>query len=125
MSDRVSSVATTAAPDPRAKSHWRNQRASAIAMLPLGFWFLYMLLNLPALDHATVTAWIADPLQAFLLLLFGLCALWHSAIGVQVVVEDYVGGRLHAPTARLLKLAHWAAAIAIAWSIWVIAVGSA
>lgn len=125
MSDRVAPVTTAATPDPHAKSHWRNQRASAIAMLPLGLWFLYMLLNLPALDHATVIAWIADPLQALLLLLFAFCALWHSALGVQVVVEDYVGGRLYAPTARLLKLAHWAAGIAIAWAIWVIAVGSA
>jgi succinate dehydrogenase / fumarate reductase membrane anchor subunit len=112
-------------PDPHATRHWRNQRVSAIALLLLGPWFIYGLLSLPALDHATVTAWIAEPLQALLLLLFAWSALWHSALGVQVVVDDYVGGRLHTPTARILQAAHWAAAIAVAWSIWTIALGSA
>jgi succinate dehydrogenase membrane anchor subunit len=125
MSDRRPPETTTLVADPHARRHWLGQRASAIAMLPLGLWFMYMLLHLPALDHATVTAWIAEPLQALLLSLFALCALWHSALGVQVVVEDYVGGRLFAPTARILNLAHWAAAFAIVWSILAIALGSA
>ena len=94
---------------------------SAIALLLLGPWFIYRLLMLPALDYATVTAWIAEPLQAILLLLFAWSALWHSALGVQVVVDDYVGGHLHAPTARILQVAHWVAAVAVAWSIWTIA----
>ncbi|MFZ2506868.1 MAG: succinate dehydrogenase, hydrophobic membrane anchor protein [Steroidobacteraceae bacterium] len=113
----------TERPDPQARRHWRNQRLSAIALLPLGGWFLYMLLTLPALDYAAVTAWISEPLQALLLLLFSWFALWHSALGVQVVIEDYVAGRLHAPTARLLQLMHWAAAIAAGWSIWMLAAG--
>jgi succinate dehydrogenase hydrophobic anchor subunit len=60
-----------------------------------------------------------------LLLLFAWCALLHSAQGVQVVVEDYVGGRLHIPTARILKVAHVAAALAVACSIWILASGRA
>lgn len=112
-------------PDPHATRHWRNQRVSAVALLLLGPWFIYALLSLPALDHATVTAWIAEPLQALLLLLFAWSALWHSALGVQVVVDDYVGGSLHAVTARLLQAAHWAAAAAVAWSIGMIALGIA
>lgn len=112
-------------PDSHATRHWRNQRVSAIAVLLLGPWFMYALLSLPALDYATVTAWIAAPLQALLLLLFAWSAIWHSALGVQVVVDDYVGGRLHTPTGRVLQAAHWAAGIAVAWSIWTIALGGA
>jgi hypothetical protein len=41
------------------------------------------------------------------------------------VVEDYVGGRLHIPTARILKVAHVAAALAVACSIWILASGRA
>jgi succinate dehydrogenase / fumarate reductase membrane anchor subunit len=125
MSGRAPRDAANAPPDPHATVHWRNQRISAIALVPLGIWFLYALLGLPTLDYVTVTTWFAEPLQALLLLLFAWCALWHSALGVQVVIEDYVGGRLHAPTARILKIAHWAAAIAVAWSIWAIALGGA
>jgi succinate dehydrogenase / fumarate reductase membrane anchor subunit len=125
MNMQVPPGATTAPPHRHATRHWRNQRVTAIALLPLGLWFLLTLLSLPDLGHATVSAWIAQPAQAVMLLLFAWCALWHSAQGVQVVVEDYVGGRLHAPTARLLQIAHWAAAITVAWSIWMIALGGA
>lgn len=112
------------APDRHATSHWRNQRASSIALLPLGLWFLFALLNLTDLGHATITAWIARPFQALLLLLFTWCALWHSSLGVQVVVEDYVAGpRLVAAMLRLLRIVHWAAALAAAYAIWLLATG--
>ena len=125
MSGRSVQGAAATRADPHATRHWRNQRVSAIALLLLGPWFIYKLLMLPALDYATVTAWIAEPLQALLLLLFAWSTLWHSALGVQVVVDDYVGGRLHVPTARFLQVAHGAAAIAVGWSIWMIALGGA
>jgi succinate dehydrogenase / fumarate reductase membrane anchor subunit len=112
-------------PHPDATSHWRNQRLTAIALVPLGLWFLMALLSLPDLGYATVSTWIARPSQAVLLLLFAWSALLHSAQGVQVVVEDYVGGRLHIPTARILKVAHVAAALAVACSIWILASGRA
>ncbi len=108
-------------PDRHATGHWRNQRITAIGLVPLGLWFLVKLLSLPELGHATVHAWIAQPAQALLLLLFAWFALWHSAQGVQSVVDDYVGGQLHAPTTRLFQVAHWIAALAVGWSIWMIA----
>ena len=125
MSHPQSSQPAHIAPDPHASRHWRYQRVSAFGLLPLGLWFLYMLLALPALDYATLKAWIAEPLQALLLLLFAWFSLWHSALGVQVVVEDYVGGRWCAPTSRLLQIAHWLAAVAVGWSVWAIARGGA
>lgn len=121
MNEQISTRAAGRTPDRHATSHWRNQRLTAIGLVPLGLWFLLKLLSLPDLGHATVHAWIAQPAQAVLMLLFGLFALWHSAQGVQAVVDDYVGGRLHAPTTRLLQIAHWAAAVAVAWSIGTIA----
>ncbi len=115
-----------AAPDRHATRHWLGQRVGAIALLPLGFWFLYSLLMLPDLGYGTVSAWLARPLQAVLLLLFTWCALWHSALGVQVVVEDYVAGRrLLAMTLRLSRFVHWAAAAAATYAIWVLALGKA
>jgi len=89
-----------------ASRHWRNQRLTALALVPLTFWFLAALLRQPALDHATVSGWLARPLQALLATLFGAALLWHSLQGIQVVLEDYVGGRLHTvwlTIARLLQ----------------------
>jgi len=108
---------------PGATQHWRNQRISAIALVPLGIWFLYALLSQPNLSHATVIAWLAEPWQAGLMLLFGWCALWHSAQGVQVVVDDYVPGRLHARARLVSRLLHGVVALALAVAIGVIATG--
>jgi succinate dehydrogenase / fumarate reductase membrane anchor subunit len=100
-----------------ATRHWRNQRLSAIALVPLGLWFLTGLLSLPDLGHATVASWLARPQAALPMLAFGWCALWHSAQGVQVVVDDYVPGRQHA-TARLAsRILHLAAAAVLAWAV--------
>jgi succinate dehydrogenase / fumarate reductase membrane anchor subunit len=98
----------------RASRHWRNQRATSIALLPLGLWFLFSLLGQPSLDHAAVAAWFARPLQAILAALFGAVLLWHSMQGVQVVLEDYVGGALRAFAVAVSRLLHAAAALALA-----------
>ena len=115
----------TPVPNRHATRHWLYQRASSIALPPLGLWFLFALLALPDLGHSSVSAWIARPLQAVLVLLFTGCALWHSALGLQVVVEDYVPARRQAATLRVLRLVHWAAAIAAGLAVWQLTLGGA
>ncbi len=80
--------------------HWWVQRLTSVALVPLSIWFLVSLLSLPSLDHAAVTAWMAQSVTALLLSLFVVVAAWHSQLGVRVIVEDYV----HAPGARMLTL---------------------
>ena len=70
--------------------HWWMQRLSAVALIPLGLWFAVSLLALPELDYATVRVWIAEPLSSIGLVLFIVAAGYHSMLGLQVVVEDYV-----------------------------------
>ena len=100
-----------------ASRHWRNQRLTAIALLPLGLWFLVSLLRQPGLNHEIVTGWFGKPLQALLAALFGAALLWHSMQGLQVVLEDYVGGRLRQLAIVVARLAHAAAGLALAWAI--------
>lgn len=107
----------TPVPDPHARRHWLNQRITAIALVPLGLWFLFALLSLPDLGYASVSAWMARPLQAVLMLLFACSALWHSSLGVQVVIEDYVPQRVQTRTLRVVQALHGAAAIAAAYSV--------
>ena len=80
--------------------HWWLQRLTSVALLPLTVWFAVSLLTLPALDHATVSAWMRQSWTALLLILLVLVASWHSQLGVRVVVEDYVP----APGARTVTL---------------------
>ena len=72
--------------------HWWMQRLSSIALVPLTLWFVISLLALPALDHATVKAWLMLPISGFLAALLMAVMTHHSYQGTQVVVEDYVHG---------------------------------
>jgi succinate dehydrogenase / fumarate reductase membrane anchor subunit len=71
-----------------------------VALVPLSIWFAVSLLTLPSLDYATVRAWMSQSSTALLLIVFVVVAAWHSKLGVQVVVEDYV----HGAGARTLTL---------------------
>jgi succinate dehydrogenase / fumarate reductase membrane anchor subunit len=73
-------------------SHWWAQRLTSVALVPLSIWFVVSLLALPSLEHATVVAWMGQSWTALLLIIFVLVAVWHSQLGVQVVIEDYVHG---------------------------------
>ena len=108
-----------------ATRHWRNQRLTSIALLPLGLWFLFSLLRQPDLSYEVVAGWFAKPLQALLAALFGAVLLWHSMQGVQVVLEDYAGGRLRTISIALARLLHLAAALVLAFAVHALAFGSA
>jgi succinate dehydrogenase / fumarate reductase membrane anchor subunit len=80
--------------------HWWLQRVGSVALLPLCLWFAVSLLTLPDLDYATVHAWLARPLNAFLMLLLVPVAAQHSWLGVEVIVQDY----MHREASKLLAL---------------------
>ncbi len=105
--------------------HWWAQKLTAVALVPLTLWFAVALLGLEALDFVTVRDWIAAPLNAILLILLLVAGLYHSMIGLQVIVEDYVHGGLKVVTLIALKLVHWALAVAGIYSVIVISVGAA
>ncbi len=71
-------------------SHFWVQRVTAVALVPLTLWFALRVTGLPDYEQETVRAWIATGWHpVWLILLIGTLA-WHSALGVQVVLEDYV-----------------------------------
>ena len=72
--------------------HWRVQRLTALALLLLTPWFVISLALLPRLDFVTLHEWAGGLVQATLLALLLVSACWHSQLGVQVVIEDYVRG---------------------------------
>ena len=106
-------------------SHWWGQRVSAVALALLGLWFAWALATAPGLGHAQVVAAIERPLNAILLLLLSVSMAYHSYLGVQVVIEDYV----HAPGVKLLALlisrfAHLLLAVAAVFAILKIGLGA-
>ena len=74
-----------------AMEHWVSQRTTSVAVVLLGLWFVYQLLFVvPSFSHAEVFSWASDPLNAIILLLFTLYAIYHAELGVQTVIEDYI-----------------------------------
>lgn len=109
----------------KGTDHWWGQRVSAIALVLLGSWFVYSLLRLDSLTYLDVIRFIGMPLNAVLLSLLSLTLAYHSYLGVQVVIEDYV----HAPGTKVVSLllsrfAHIFVAIAAVYAILVIGIGS-
>ena len=70
--------------------HWMVQRLTAVALIPLVLWFVYGIASNFSADYVSVVQWIALPWNTVLLVGFVAAGFWHSALGVQVVLEDYV-----------------------------------
>ena len=102
--------------------HWWVQRVTAVALLPLTTWFAWSLLTLRLQSYDEVRGWLGQPWMAVLTILLALTLAWHSKLGVQVVIEDYVHGKGAKTTLLLLStFVHVAAAVAAVFAILVLA----
>jgi succinate dehydrogenase / fumarate reductase membrane anchor subunit len=81
---------------------WRLQRLTALALIPLGLYFVASMLWLATSDRVTAAAWLASPVPAFLVILFVLAGLTHAFIGLRAVLLDYVHTRARLLAAELL-----------------------
>ncbi|HZF15619.1 MAG TPA: succinate dehydrogenase, hydrophobic membrane anchor protein [Steroidobacteraceae bacterium] len=103
---------------PSGSGHWIAQRVSAVALIPLGLWFIWSLSTRADLSRPAWLAFIAAPWHAALIVAFLLVALMHSYLGVQVVIEDYVHTRVRERALHGLSTAlHFIAALAGAWAV--------
>ena len=104
--------------------HWWAQRVTAVALLILGGWFLYSIMQLDSFAHSALLAWAGRSFNSIMLLLLSVTLAWHSALGVQVVLEDYVHGSMIKVASLLLnRFAHAFLAIAAVVVIVRIALG--
>jgi succinate dehydrogenase / fumarate reductase membrane anchor subunit len=103
--------------------HWWVQRVTAVALLPLTVWFAWSLLGLRLQSYEDVRGWLGQPWVAVLTILLVITLAWHSKLGVQVVIEDYVHGK-GAKTLLLLlsTFLHFAAAVAAVFAVMILAV---
>ena len=105
--------------------HWWMQRVTSVALLILGLWFL---VSIRGGDYSEtgMFGWVANPLNAVMLLLLAVMLAWHSMLGVQVVIEDYVHGpALKVFSILLNKFAHVFLGIAAVFAILTISLGGA
>ncbi|MBL4658989.1 MAG: succinate dehydrogenase, hydrophobic membrane anchor protein [Alcanivoracaceae bacterium] len=70
--------------------HWWMQRLSAVLMIPLGLWFVFSLMSMENLSPDTLIQWLYNPVPALLMALWTITVVYHAALGLQVIIEDYV-----------------------------------
>ena len=81
---------------------WRVQRCTALALTPLGLWFVASMLSLAtSSDQTTAAAWLSEPAPAFLTILFLVALFAHAVVGLRSVFDDYVHTRARLVAADL------------------------
>lgn len=70
--------------------HFWQQRLTAVAMIPLTLLFVVPFARALGQSHEYVLALYANPWQALIAVLFIGVGFRHLALGLQVVIEDYV-----------------------------------
>jgi len=70
--------------------HWWMERVSAVALVPLTLWFVASIIAHTGSDYATFIAWLRMPLVNILMILLVIALFYHTALGLRVVIEDYV-----------------------------------
>ncbi len=98
--------------------HFWRQRLTALAMVPLTVFFVFLVAGLQGEPLEVVRATVANPFVAVLLMAFVATGALHMKIGMQVIIEDYV----HADVTKFLLLAlniFFAAIVALSglWAI--------
>jgi succinate dehydrogenase / fumarate reductase, membrane anchor subunit len=93
--------------------HWWMQRLTAAALIPLTLWFVVSLIALTGSDYNVFIAWLKAPFVAILMVLLLIALFHHTALGLRVVVEDYVhSDRAKVPTVVAIRLVCFALVIA-------------
>lgn len=76
-----------------ATQHWTVQRLTAIALIPLSYWLIMFLQLCLQANYFDITQWLDSTLNKSALLLWLLVTCYHAALGMQVVLEDYVSNQ--------------------------------
>lgn len=91
---------------------WTAERISAIALLPLMLWLVASIIVLHGASYVELVAWLRRPLSSLLMVLSLIAAFHHTALGVQVIIEDYVHSALKVPAIVTVRLACFALCVA-------------
>ena len=71
-------------------SHFWMQRITAITLIPLSLWMVSFTKQLLEASHQEIIVWLSGSLDTILALAWVIAAFYHAALGLQVVIEDYV-----------------------------------
>jgi succinate dehydrogenase membrane anchor subunit len=91
--------------------HWWTQRLTAAALVPLAVWFVISLIAHLGAGQPEMARWAGRPWNSVLLLALLIALFRHLALGLQVVIEDYV----HGEGVKLVGVALMKGVLALFW----------
>jgi succinate dehydrogenase membrane anchor subunit len=104
--------------------HWWIQRVTAVALLPLSIWFVWHATWLFSADYELARLFMANLWNAVFMAVFAVALFYHSYLGLQVVVEDYVNDEFKKlATLVTLQFIHVLLTVAAVIAVLKIAVG--
>ena len=74
--------------------HWIAQRITAVALIPLGIWFVGAFITLLTAPFGIAHAWFSSPWTVSFSIFFVLALFYHGYLGLQVIWEDYISHEL-------------------------------
>ncbi len=105
--------------------HWWAQRLSAIALTMLGLWLVIAFIGLADLRYDSVVNWLQAPSSSILMILTLLTLGYHSQLGVQIVIEDYVhASGLKVAALILTTFVHFGIVVAGVFAVLKVALGA-
>ena len=84
---------------------WWAERVSAIALVPLTLWFVASIIAHTGSDHAAFIIWLRTPFASIPMVLLLIGLFYHTALGLQVVIEDYVHSGIKFAAVIAMRLA--------------------
>ena len=84
---------------------WWRERVTAVALVPLALWFFASLVAHSRSDYAGLVAWLRLPLSTLMMVLLLVALFYHTALGLQVIIDDYVHSAMKIPALVLIRLA--------------------
>lgn len=98
---------------------WIAQRVTALALIPLSLYFIYVMLNIAIFPEIqTISAYFDSPLVAIFISIFMMVAIYHGQLGIKEVIEDYIHcHKMKIILILLIKLVSFVSAVVAVCSI--------
>jgi succinate dehydrogenase / fumarate reductase membrane anchor subunit len=71
-------------------AHWWMQRVTALVLCVLSFWLVMYSQQLSTASYEQMAVWLTQPVHGFCAISWTVAAFYHAALGLRVVIEDYV-----------------------------------
>jgi succinate dehydrogenase / fumarate reductase membrane anchor subunit len=98
--------------------HFWRERITALALIPLSLWFLFTMLGMAGASVVTPAQFFQHPWNGALMAAFVSFSLYHAALGLQVVIEDYV----HTAGTKIFSLLAIRGALLACWIVSIFAI---